>query len=481
MSTEFKYIRNQIRKYTRESLVLLCIQKIKHLEGRHQKTYPIWSIFTLLKWAFIYAGDKYPSQNASSANVEKLIELIWELSNSYRATNLTNKEKLPKYISAISKQQFWLQQDFHISIIYRQIAIYQKLKSKYCIESSFQNLTGISISDFLNCCFITECYIQQNLIGKSHYYTGQLFNDYFDLLTHKISNIKADKFWNLLKLGSKESIDFLKLENKKITFGLFQTYDTEWISRFPFIEIDGVKTIIHKNIFTNTINHFLYDYLKANDSKFPEEFGKRLEKYIELGLKEISADYITEKNIKRTYPNAVKQVDFIVDSHILIESKAIELKSISAIIPDKEILVNSLKDSIIKAYSQQMLTTCNSLPNSTEFFGIIITYKQLEIGNGNICWDTFLKDSTLEYCRTNRINHNLLPPQNLFIMDIQTWDKIIQIVKDGKATLYEILVKARRENEDVETMKFYFFMHLSEYEPIHFNLSYLIAANDLLL
>jgi|GEM_PF-929449 len=478
MKIEFNYIRNQIRKYSLGSVLSHAMKRLKYLERNPSKIYPLWNIFTLIRWAYIYAGEKYPPVEINDSLTDKLLRHIEELSDSYRADGLSNKEKFPKYISAISKQQLWLQSEFHISIIYRQMKLFLNIKSKYDIDSSFKKLTGLKILDFLTGCFLTETYLKPQLINNSLRFNGFFPIDYFKNLKDILGEDNSECFLKLLSIGTKESIEFLKSESKKLSKGLFQAYDTAILSRFPFIKINGAETIIHKSIFTHTINFYVYDSLKSTDSRFPEEFGKRMERYIELGLKEISVNYITESQIKKQHPNSRKQVDFILDSKILIESKAIELKSLPAIIPDNEVLTKSLKDSIIKAYSQQMLTVCNTIKTNKEYFGIIITYKQLEIGNGKICWDTFLKEATKEFCSENGLDMTILPPQNLFIIDLQTWDEIVQIIKDGKTTLENLLVKVRESDNSPETTKFFLSMHLEDYRPYAFDLSYILDVQN---
>lgn len=70
----------------------------------------------------------------------------------------------------------------------------------------------------------------------------------------------------------------------------------------------------------------------------------------------------------------------------------------------------------------------------------------------------------------NSTDSHFLPPENVFILDIFSWNTLLQIIKDKKITLIEILEKARFNNSKPETKKQTFSMHLNEYKskPVTF-------------
>ena len=167
---------------------------------------------------------------------------------------------------------------------------------------------------------------------------------------------------------------------------------------FPFQIHIGEIRVIHSSVFKHTVNYFVYDYLKANDILFGAEFGKRFEKYIELGLQEVNLNYKTENDLKKILPPNSNVVDFmLVDESIFLECKAIELQPYPSINPTDELIYNSLKDSIIKAYSKQLLPTAKLLKSNSENWGIILTYKQLFWSEFSEVWES----------RKKRIDGNL--------------------------------------------------------------------------
>ena len=127
-----------------------------------------------------------------------------------------------------------------------------------------------------------------------------------------------------------------------------------------------------------------------------------------------------------------------------------------------------------------MMSTANLINPNEEKFGIILTYKETYFGNGLDAWRAFLKEPTEKYVHEQDLNLNLLPPKNLFFIDIATWDRIIHIIKSGKSSLKEILLKAIRDNEKNESQKFSFHMHIEDIELGPYNLSYLEKIDNII-
>ena len=143
------------------------------------------------------------------------------------------------------------------------------------------------------------------------------------------------------------------------------------------------------------------------------------------------------------------------------------MQAISMVNPTEEILYNSMKGSILKAYFKQLLNVSKQISPNEENWGIILTYKEL-------FWSRFTNLYELGKDKfDNSSDFMIMPPENVFLIDIYTWDRIVQIVKDKKATLLEILQKAKLNNSNDETAKALFSMHLDEYNLERFDLSFL--------
>lgn len=105
-------------------------------------------------------------------------------------------------------------------------------------------------------------------------------------------------------------------------------------------------------------------------------------------------------------------------------------------------------------------------------WGIIITYKEFY-------WSHFKKLYDIGAKNYENVETSHIPPENVFVIDIYTWNIIVQIIKDEKITLLDILKKAKANNSDPQTAKMLFKMHLDDYKSSTLNLKYFENVNPL--
>jgi len=462
----FNYIRNQIMQYSKDALIDRCYLEI---DGNEDKPTPTWQIFTMLKWTFLYGGNKQPSKPLTEKRFAKIYRATYSLDEEY-VRSFIRPGDFKLYFQILFSQQFYLQRKVMKETFAVQLKLYTQLSHKFDIGKLFLEKTGLSIEDMLFFLQTIWVIMNANKLSGSIYYLGFLENDHIKHLVHFRGEEKVAKFLKLLMVDPDNAEEKIKNAPYSLNKDELQSFERTFFTIYPLqIYKKSRIKIVHPAVMAHTMNHYIYDFLKR-ESNFPEEFGYRLEKYIALGLTEIKANFIPEVELKKRLRAHSKLVDFILeDDKILIECKAIELSPSTSVIPTVGFLYSGLKDSVIKAYVKQMLTVAPQLENATneEFFGIILTYKEMY-------WSKFVD---LYDVVKDQINDEhdikILPPSNVFIIDLLTWDKIVQIVKDGKASLREILQKAKVNNSDPITSKLLFNMHLDEYKLKQFHLSYL--------
>lgn len=124
--------------------------------------------------------------------------------------------------------------------------------------------------------------------------------------------------------------------------------------------------------------------------------------------------------LKAKYPEG-KVADFLMESDILVEVKAIELNPRAGVLRTNDILVKDLDKTIIKAYTQLLATAFKINPNQ-EYYGVIITYKDRYLGFGADAWEEFMKEPIETICLQNSMDIAILPLQNLCFISIENWD-----------------------------------------------------------
>lgn len=464
MEIEFTYIRNQIRKYSKDDLLSYCYN---YIDSKDEQIFAIWYIFILMKWTYLHAGYSYPSKKLTQNDFAKIYNLIYNFNQNHISNFL--KVGIDRGFYILYSQQFYLQRVVYKEIFATQIKLYSSLKGKYDIEKSFEEKTNLTVKDFIIILQVVWIYVNSKSIKDNPLnFFGHLSPEFVKLLGEMFGQDKVTNFLNLIVLNPNETNDKIQSFKRSINKEKLQVLETTFFTLYPFQIFNNRVKFLHKSVFNYCVNYYLYDFLKTNDEAFTTEFGNRFEKYVELSINEITQNYKTEKDLKKILPKDSNLIDFYLnDENLFIECKAIEIQAYTSINPTDELLYNSLKNSILKAYFNQLLNTAKFINPNGENWGVILTYKEL-------FWSTFEILFNLGKDKfKNSDDSTFLPPQNVFIIDIYTWDKIIQIVKDKKASLLDILKLARSNNSKSETTKQLFNMHLDDFVLEKMNLSYL--------
>lgn len=470
MSLNFKYIRNKLRQYAIDDLLNFCYNYIQiHKEG----SFPMWPIFTLMKWSYLHGGYNINLKKLNDESFLKLLNLTFELNNDHVLNFFKTNINRGFYI--LSSQQFYLQKNVSLKVFATQLKLYNSLKGKYNIEKSFLEKTGLSIFDFIFLQQVTWLFINVDNKSDTFKYEGHLTKEFIDVLIQMTDLNKVNSFLNLLILNPTTPIESIEKYKRRIILEDLQSLETTFFTIYPFQFFNNQIKVIHKSVYNHFANYYIYDFMKSNDNDFTTEFGNRFEKYIESSLTEVQYNFKNENSLKKLLPKNSNLVDFYIESYnIFIECKAIEIQAYTSINPTDELLYNSLKDSILKAYFKQFVNVAKSISPNTENWGIILTYKEL-------FWSSF--DELFEIGKdkfSNLDNYTCLPPENVFIIDIYSWNTIIEIIKDKKVTLLDILKVAKSNNSSPKTKKQLFNMHLDIYDLEISNSNFLQKEIELL-
>jgi len=438
-----EFILKKIRSYDRAHLLHNLFYSLKQFDLKEEKNHPLWHYLLLIKWTFLYGNNV----GKKTFTRKKFITLLKYVENFEKKTldPYVKKNQWDKFFQIKSYQQFYLQQEVHWSDFARQLKLFgPSLKSKYDIEKSFTEKSKLKLFDFIFFMHIIWMFTLANKVNKGIVYTGYIGEEIHEMMKD-IFNYK-NEFNNFLMLLTLNSSNINKSINQfktGIKHPNLEAFEMSFFTQLPFIlNSDNKYEIVHRSIFNYSCNYFIYDYLKANDEKFTEEFGKRFEKYIELGLKECKVNYITERDLIKAYSRHEKIVDYIVDNQVLIECKGIEPKPLSSVIPDNEIIYNAFKDSIFKAYLKQMLNVVKLKKNLiTPLYGIIICYKDFYLSSLDD-FNEILSEDIKTICANNGWDENPLPTENVFLVSLVNWDIIVELIKDRKITLTDLLENA---------------------------------------
>jgi len=74
MEITFTYIRNRIREHSKQELLHACYNILDDKKDEIKK--PIWFVFLLMKWTYLYGGEKYPSKPLTQKKLSNILKSI---------------------------------------------------------------------------------------------------------------------------------------------------------------------------------------------------------------------------------------------------------------------------------------------------------------------------------------------------------------------------------------------------------------------
>lgn len=427
---------NTIGIYRKSSLIEAALKEMQYFESKNI-IFPNWRYLTLIQFAILYTRDS-TLLRPLNRGTKRLVGQIEDIQNYYLLNNFGFKDgkMTRKTMSILAHQQFWNYIMFKEYDIARQMILFVELDQG---KRPFKDI------------FIRECSIDfLDFLKLSYYFIGTFEQQGFDghinptimsLLKAIAGEEKRDKFLNLLTIGKSEnpkeemnSILYLKSPDR-------QPLDiTHWFKK-PFLWHRGEYRVLSKNLFKNTIKYFLFDILKSNNF-FQSNFSKdRFEKYIEMGLTDIGATFKKEIDLKSKYTQGEKIIDFLIEDRILVECKATELTPARSVNPVDDVVYNALKSSVVKGFEQiyEFSKRPERLDNE-EQIGVIITYKPMYLGDGEDIVAEFLAPLVKKYSEQE---FKRIPQENLYILSLDEWDKLMWVVHAKKAKVYDVLIEIR--------------------------------------
>ena len=507
----YKPVRNLIRQYIKHDLLKAIvvdsynISKIydsgKNLEYLSQRGIPPHYLLLLGKWIILdwdnIKGKKPVSQN----------ELI-KIKNGviYFADKVVQDTtpqdpilKTNKIMRQIAFQQFWYQQGANDEDVGRTIELLIKSSISDKTECIMYDYCGLNRIEFFDLLLTLKEALDGNAFIMKIYYK-----------TMKIEKRKIDSFFKLLSINEDDFTDF---NEKFSTKNPSEIYETSPFKLKPFLNI-GEKYYLWSIAFLDEFIKFgIYDILKSSaKSEFSNCWGTIFENYLKKRLDEYNISYIPEKQLRKK--GYARQVDFLIKHKsyfkslfdkkstlisfkqiifscmvtlknifrvkgliskydlILIEAKAIEAPHHTKFYPSDKRMIRAYKKDIIKALAQahEVVKTfkVNKLINDT--FLLIVTYKELYLGDGEDVWNEFAKTSLSNDYGIKNFN---IKPENLFFIPINSFDRLLQITNGNIEQMIKIFKEVIKQSKG-KTKKYIFETYLKEFDMVKSKDQYLV-------
>lgn len=465
----YKSVRNRFRNFDSQLLIVGCLNYL------HQPTKSDleqiekcpWLVLLLIKWILIdeqsfSTKKKIPSPQ----DFNELFQLVHDLGKHIRLPTQFDHHRL--FFRCISFQQFIYQHGFSLSHLTRQIVLFSELQDNHLIKTQFRALTGIDLRIFLELALA----LLARFVEKDKY---SISADWFATLRNKYSRQVVNNFLSSLSISLEDARVTLRNQDNK------RRPASEYYEQTPFIEFpllrNGEQYIcINQKILFRCIEHFVYDKLRAwNPEIFMNKFGPMFEKYVERAIQYTELPYVNEEGVKKIIGSEGNLIDFVVsdgDANIFIDAKAVEVGYLGKVTHLAEVVRGKTETSILKAIKQahdviyrlQQLKNNNSaLQSKNNNYLIVVTYKELYVGNGQTFYESVAKDKIDEiYSHYN--NAQTINLENMYFLDIEDFEFFVEGIRSKQIGFVEGLEKAKADDSDFNTMKFAFEQHITSWK-----------------
>jgi hypothetical protein len=464
----YKRIRNKFRKFNSLSVIGSCFNYLHKptKEGIDELQKLPWIVLLLIKWVLI--DDEFNIEAERAINDKKLNELLQAMHDLGGITRLPNDfEHYILFFRSMAYQQFIYQHGYSISRFSRQILLFADLPENSLIHSKFKELVGLDINRFLEISLVTVA----RFIGESN---NILPFKWYDNVLNEYSRDEVDAFLNAVSMPILAVRKKLRLKDNRRRSAQ-EYFEQTPLMETPLIQTDQGFLCVYPNILYRCLEHFIYDKLRLwNSQSFMDKFGPLFESYVEKGIKYTKLPYITESEIKMSLGTSQKIVDFIVvddDANVFIDAKAVEMSYQGKVSHLSEVVKGKSKVSVIKAIRQShdviKHLECSNVKHTIlrptkQNYLLVITFKELYLGNGRTFYEAIGKDE-IDSIYREYDGYSNISLENMYSITVDEFDIFIELIKSKKVGLVEGIEKAKKSDKDVRTKKFDFNLHLMEW------------------
>jgi len=144
----YRPLRNQIKKYDTESVILQCIKKLHEISKKpvfEEKGYLPWEIMFLIKFMAL-DGNVGAGLKADANSLPKLLNKIKDnIGNSTKFIDKGGAHGLNKYMRRAAFQQFCYQSGSCKADFGRQMYLFRSLEWEYPVKEKFKEITGVRL------------------------------------------------------------------------------------------------------------------------------------------------------------------------------------------------------------------------------------------------------------------------------------------------------------------------------------------------
>ncbi len=459
---EFKKIRNRLRKYDSILLLRQCLEVLNNPDIKMIKKLP-WHVLLIVKW--LLNDEQFPVSSKRTITKEGLLRIILDVNKIEAKTIRYQKSRdLHLIMRRFAYQQFYYQKGPNFNAIARQLILYDELERNHYFKRKFFEKVGIEINEFIKISTYLMYYCKEGGYSNINFCISNFIS--------KVDRNSLRIFLKNMSLDSQNASNWVKQASKK-SRGVSEFYEQTIFIEYPLIELNGQYYIYHEGVLNRSLEYFIYDLLKKDNPNLSmSKFGVIFENYIDKLLSYSGVKYKREKELIDLIGRKSKVIDFIIQqgaSSILIDAKGVEMHYRGKVSLDPNIIKGKVKSSAIKAIEQayesihklKKISNYRALNDFNNNYLIVVTYKELYLGNG-VEFERRIGKDFFHKIRKDYGKELYIPLQNIYFISVDSLEFWVEMVNKKKITFLEVLKKAIELDSNNSTQKFHFMGHLSD-------------------
>ena len=464
----FKPIQNKLKSFRKDQITIMCLESLKRTWDINISDLPKnnfllpWHILLILKWGIAYGANKIEGKELTKKDFFSIYNMTNDLPTHIKWLDRGDSLGLWKFMrSLLSGQRTYQEKTTLYKLCITEI-ILKDIGIDFDVDAALNKLVGIELEEFVD----FQCLLMAMFIMKENYPRYSLNS--FKSLSTKLDIRKLENFLRFISMDFQELEIFMTdhhfaLKNPEMEYNLLSP-----LYKKPLYRINNTYIAYNKTLLNRFCQHGLYDILKlSNPESFSGAFGHGFETYLTYSLRSIDDKFYREKAIRREF-NTQSSVDFLLHDDLnvlLIEAKSAEMSELTPHNPEITYLEQTFKNSLIKGYKQIILTAHDlqkqnpSLFQESDFWALLVTYKDFQMGAPEFIWVEFMKDQ-MKYLLPNEIFNKMpIDPMKIFIVSVDEFELLCAYSNQSNNNIFKCFEIPYNNNKDKEKSRFFFDMH----------------------
>lgn len=467
--TAYKQIRNLFRGYSPHTIVVAALNYLRTPTSSPTKDlqkHP-WLVFLLIKWVLL--DEQFYHHDKQAISKQEFLELLGKmhgLGSKSTARMPSEYAHFRLWLRNISYQQFLYQADFNGSAFARQSLLFDKLPINHPFRTEFQKVTDIPLSDF----FELSAMLLAHFLSDPN---APIAISWFSPVANRYDATIIQKYLDILSCDLNSLREHLMGGNGSQKRRSSELYEETQFVKFPLLKSNGQYHIWHPMLFNRGLEYFVYDTLRSPDpSSFMNKFGDMFENYVQRSIEYLGLPYLREEQIQGLLTGTGKVTDFLISedgANIFVDAKGVEMAYLGKVSHIPEVVLGKAETSALKGIEQgfqivKRLSAQGSLNQTfqaaSENYLLVITLKELYLGNGRDFYDAIAKDKIDALIGNG--NSPPIPLENVYFLTVDDLDHFANCVNKGEVRFIDFIRKAVRDDSSGNTKKFHFRQYLSE-------------------